>query len=77
MCRREMSRMWVGARGAMSRIARTSSSSYSRVAGSSLATIPQNRQGGGHQGSFAPQNEGFVLMRKPMTPTSAAIRYDT
>ena len=34
----------------------------------------EQARGGGHQGSFAPQNEGFVLMRKPITPTSAAIR---
>ena len=64
--------MWVGARGAMSRMATTSSSSWRRVDGISPATIRQNRQPGGVH-----QSTGFELIRNPIVPTSPAIRYDT
>ena len=69
-----MSRMWVGARGAMSRIATTRSSSWTPVGGISPATIRQNRQSVGDRcPPSAPPltTDGFVLIRNPMVPTSA------
>ena len=44
MCARGMSSRWVGARGAMSRIAITRSSAWTTVAGISPATMRQKRQ---------------------------------
>ena len=78
---RASSRMWVGARGAMSRNAMTRSSSWRRSDGISPATIRQNRQSvGGRPAASSPrrhQSTGFELIRNPIVPTSPAIRYDT
>ena len=80
MCGAGMSRMWVGARGAMSRIATTRSSSWSRSAGISPATIRQNRQSVGdrsRRGASRHHSTGLELIRNPIVPTRPAIRYDT
>ena len=78
MWSRGMTRTWVGARGAMSRIAMTVSSSATRVDGISPATIRQKRQAGSRRGApfGAHQRAGFVLIRKPMVPTSPAMTYE-
>ena len=67
--------MWVGARGAMSRNATTRSSSWSRSAGMVPATIRQKKQSATAEGRH--QSTGLELIRKPIVPTSPAIRYDT
>ena len=77
MCRRGMIRMWVGARGAMSRNATTRSSSWTLVAGDLAGRDPAEqavRVGHPHR---AHQNVGFVLIRNPIVPTSPAMTYDT
>ena len=83
MCRRGMSRTWVGARGAMSRKAMTRSSSWTTVDGHLagrdpaeqavrvVAVPPRRSHVLGHQST------GFVLIRNPIVPTRPAIRYDT
>ena len=71
MWRLGMSRMWVGARGAMSRMAMTSSSSWTRSDGISPATMRQNRQSAGHRPLLVAaghHSTGFELIRKPIVP---------
>ena len=78
MCSRGMTRTWVGARGAMSRNAR-------RVVLGDRASTGSRRRRSGRRGSRIAtvrsrhrrhQSTGFVLIRKPMVPTSPAITYE-
>ena len=73
-----MSRMCVGARGAMSRMATTRSSSWTLV-GRDLAGDDPAEQAVATSAAASPahQSTGFELIRKPIVPTSPAIRYDT
>ena len=75
-----MIRMWVGARGAMSRKATTRSSAWSQV-GRDLAGGDPAEQAADRRPrdivTGAHQSTGFELIRKPMVPTSPAITYET
>ena len=66
-------RMWVGARGAMSWKAITTSSSWTRRDGSSPATMRQKRQRVVVMAGSRYQSSGLVLIRKAIIPTANAI----